>query len=843
MSRSLKECWTSQKREAQWHHALATEKPIDFAKNAKALQKREAQANRADTSIVTNAQTLLEFLTYVVRQTWIVRSSEYHATEQAQSSGYATEQTQSQRHDEDCANIVFDTIKSVMTSNYAPTTSQHYWFELCFYDQSALLVHKQMLDIMSRNKEGLAKENMFIEWCRRVQRHIEAASTASPSTDTEHVFNQFLLHLPFRREAPSKAKLQSMLQDLMTWHASLLQSILDRPNHPGRSNARIPAALDQTEWRMHRREQKEQVEQEQDQRTKVEKDKDHKKTKEKVKKEKDQRKKVEKEKDHKKEKEKEKDKVGISSSTTISSSTRSSSSTGISKETVEHQAQKKQKMEQVLKASVCLDPDTPDDEEQFEKDMAVDHLQKERDEKKKKKEQVEQEKDQRTKVEKDKDPPAALQKREAQANRADTSIVTLCWTLLEFLTYVLRETWIVRSSEYHATEQAKSQKNSISDRYSPGRDNYDSDEEVLAGNCCNERKKGRTAQKDWGGPTTGSDTDRTFLTDDPKRGSKPRSRSNSYENVVINPQQLRGRKRSRKEEDPKQNAPDQAQSSGHATEQTQSQRHDEDCGNIVFDTIASVTFFEQTFYDEPALLLHKQMWDIMSRNKEGLAKKNMFIEWCRRVQKHTDAASTDTDTEHVFKSLALDLLSKDLTPEQRHGAKYKIFKDKKTGEIPVTTKQRSWINTILRKNLGHSKVAYFIFNHGVPALLDLPLRRKAPSKAMLQSMLEELMTWHASLLQSILERQNHPDMANARKLAALDQTVWRMHRRERKKEAQQRMVQGSRLVKERDSSKRNFEDMSAAEQQVLEDFDTGRSAQRHAKECEKKLPCFRGKML
>ena len=61
--------------------------------------------------------------------------------------------------------------------------------------------------------------------------------------------------------------------------------------------------------------------------------------------------------------------------------------------------------------------------------------------------------------------------------------------------------------------------------------------------------------------------------------------------------------------------------------------------------------------------------------------------------------------------------------------------------------------------------------------------------------------------------------------------------------SEHRLVQGSRLVKERDSSKRNFEDMSDAEQQVLEDFDTGRSAQRHAKECENKLPCFRGKML
>ena len=73
------------------------------------------------------------------------------------------------------------------------------------------------------------------------------------------------------------------------------------------------------------------------------------------------------------------------------------------------------------------------------------------------------------------------------------------------------------------------------------------------------------------------------------------------------------------------------------------------------------------------------------------------------------------------------------------------------------------------------KVAYFIFNHGVPALFNLPLTSKAQSKAILQSMLEDLMTWHASLLHSILDHQSHPDMANARKLAALDQTEWHLH--------------------------------------------------------------------
>ena len=332
---------------------------------------------------------------------------------------------------------------------------------------------------------------------------------------------------------------------------------------------------------------------------------------------------------------------------------------------------------------------------------------------------------------------------------------------------------------------------------------------------------------------------------------------------------------------------EQAASSGYAKEEMSSEKTwellkeenlddmvpEEQCEDIVFEKIAEWAgrYSETHFYSEPELLIHKKMFDIMTRNKEGLSKENTFIEWCRRVHRHTKAPSTavpsiatehaeaaSTATEHdesptyrallqreanCFKSLALDLLSNDLTPEQRRDAKYKIRKNTKTGEIHVTTKQRSWINAILRKNFGDAKVTYFISNHGLPALLDVSLRRKAPSKAMLQNMLEELMTWHASLLQSILEHQNHSDMANARKLAALDQTVWRMHRRERKKEAQQRMVQGSRLVKERDSSKRNFEDMSAAEQQVLEDFDTGRSAQRHAKECEKKLPCFRGKML
>ena len=63
----------------------------------------------------------------------------------------------------------------------------------------------------------------------------------------------------------------------------------------------------------------------------------------------------------------------------------------------------------------------------------------------------------------------------------------------------------------------------------------------------------------------------------------------------------------------------------------------------------------------------------------------------------------------------------------------------------ITNAQRSWINVMLRNNLGDAKVAYFILNHGLPKALDLPLRRQKPHKDSINNMLEELMTWHASL--------------------------------------------------------------------------------------------------
>ena len=87
------------------------------------------------------------------------------------------------------------------------------------------------------------------------------------------------------------------------------------------------------------------------------------------------------------------------------------------------------------------------------------------------------------------------------------------------------------------------------------------------------------------------------------------------------------------------------------TEQAMERDLQKNCEDIVFDKIAN----GEVGYDERTLLQHKRMWDVMSRNKEGVAKERTFVEWCRRVQQH-----------RCFKSLAVDLLSNDLTPAQQY---------------------------------------------------------------------------------------------------------------------------------------------------------------------------------
>ena len=246
----------------------------------------------------------------------------------------------------------------------------------------------------------------------------------------------------------------------------------------------------------------------------------------------------------------------------------------------------------------------------------------------------------------------------------------------------------------------------------------------------------------------------------------------------------------------------------------------------------------------------------MFRNKDGSRKEITFLVWCKKIAVHAqpdkfDFGATRAATEHAesaleqncYKSLALNLLTNELWPQQRKDPKFQIRKDRNTGQVIVSSPQRCWINHMLRKNLGDNRAAYFILNHGLPELLDVPLRQKPLNIPKLQSMVQELITWHASMLQSILDRQKHPGMADAHKCGAKNEKEWRTHRREEKSKARVDLRQGQNLAKERDSGKRKFDAMSATEQQLVEDYDCDRLNKRYKETKIEKMPPFRGKKL
>jgi len=144
----------------------------------------------------------------------------------------------------------------------------------------------------------------------------------------------------------------------------------------------------------------------------------------------------------------------------------------------------------------------------------------------------------------------------------------------------------------------------------------------------------------------------------------------------------------------------------------------------------------------------------------------------------------------------------------------------------VSTKQRSLVNNILRKNLGDARVGMYILNHGVPELLDAPLRRTPPPKALLQNMLAEFVMWHSSLLKWLLAREKDPNMPVAHQLSDPKLKPWRVDRQRQKWKAQQELQQGAHLAELRDIDRKRFPEMSATEQRPLQEFRDGKLKRR-----------------
>ena len=94
-------------------------------------------------------------------------------------------------------------------------------------------------------------------------------------------------------------------------------------------------------------------------------------------------------------------------------------------------------------------------------------------------------------------------------------------------------------------------------------------------------------------------------------------------------------------------------------------------------------------------------------------------------------------------------------------------------------------------------------------------------------MLKELMKWHASLLKWLDNRQNNPNAIVARMLSDPNEKQWQADRRRRKSELEQQVRQGAYLAKVKDTKTKRFHGMSAKEQRVLEEYDTGKLQKRH----------------
>ena len=113
---------------------------------------------------------------------------------------------------------------------------------------------------------------------------------------------------------------------------------------------------------------------------------------------------------------------------------------------------------------------------------------------------------------------------------------------------------------------------------------------------------------------------------------------------------------------------------------------------------------------------------------------------------------------------------------------------------------------------------------------ETPKRRRREVKLQreeVDSMLKELMKWHASLLKWLDNRQNNPNAIVARMLSDPNEKQWQADRRRRKSELEQQVRQGAYLANLKDTKTKRFHGMSAKEQRVLEEYDTGKMQKRH----------------
>ena len=235
---------------------------------------------------------------------------------------------------------------------------------------------------------------------------------------------------------------------------------------------------------------------------------------------------------------------------------------------------------------------------------------------------------------------------------------------------------------------------------------------------------------------------------------------------------------------------------------------------------------------------------IMMVNKDKSTKDAKatldFMQRCERARQAV-IEPTNPATEQIHldrecvtachKRFALDFLQSSLLPHQEQNRKYHIkwYWDWLTGcwDWSYTTPQRSFIKSILRTNLGDSKVAFRIWEVGLPRIARESVQG-ITDVCMLQSCMYDCLHWFASLAKDLVQHTGHPDYPVQLALSSLTPSADQNRRKEKLQQARQKLLTGKRLAAMRESKKRTYDEMCPSDQQVLEDFETGK-CQKHVR--------------
>ena len=189
----------------------------------------------------------------------------------------------------------------------------------------------------------------------------------------------------------------------------------------------------------------------------------------------------------------------------------------------------------------------------------------------------------------------------------------------------------------------------------------------------------------------------------------------------------------------------------------------------------------------------------------------------------TERVELDEDEVSLcYRRFGRILLTDDLLPHQRQDRRYRL-RNRFEGDTLLSKFQQSFIDRLLRKCLGDKRVALRIWQHGMPSIADRPGDPK--DMGMLQSCLGECLQWYTALANDIVAHQSQEGFDAHVSASSLDEQERQLQQKRRKalQKARDALRSGPALAKQRDDKKRSYDDMNDAEQQMLEEYETGRA--------------------